>query len=120
VNTPLPQVIAQTVGLATQRATLPYACNPDGWGIPSSYRVLHSPSDYNLGAHGYFLSGVTQVAEQDLIRPIWYVYPDSGGGSQVGTCGAGHLTVETVQIAINPDAHTELHAVGLRNQALQP
>jgi hypothetical protein len=112
VNTPLPHAVGRAVGIESQPGPPPgFQCLPSGAAIPRWYRILPSPQTFALGAHGYFLQGALQMVQHDLAQPSWYVY--TGGGDQIASCGTAQGPIETVQVAINPDTGTELHAIGV-------
>jgi hypothetical protein len=71
-----------------------------------------------VGAHGSFNQAALATASKDLDHSVWYVY--EGGGSQAGSCTSEHVAIETIEVAINPDAGTQLLVTGIRRNGVQP
>jgi hypothetical protein len=113
-NTPLPHVIAQTLGWESPDTfnAAGLRCFKEGYGISRHYTILQSPHQFDTGPNGSFNQGAMQMVSDDLDHPIWFVY--DGGGLLEGSCRAGPVTTESIEVAINPDANTQLIAVGIK------
>ncbi len=75
-------------------------------------RVLNRPEDFHPGPGGQYLDDLAREWARKLVKPVWYVLPESAGGPISGTDGAVGDRTFVARIGFSLQDRTEIFIYG--------
>lgn len=86
-------------------------CQAHGWTLVGEYQIVSGVDDF-AGPDTVVFPGAVQQVAREIVDPLYYI---TAGKAYFTTCaGTDSGPILDVEVAINQQAGTQLHAIGSR------